>query len=339
MALARVSVTGITSGVGMRLAEVALSRGLAVRGLVRDPSRADAKRLAALGVELVRGDLEDEASLAELAQGTDACLHLAAQVGDVGATSQFVRINVGGTRRAVVAAARVGVRRFVQLSSTAVYGRPDEGQVEETWPTKHSGVAYDDTKVDAERTAFATGAELGVEVAAIRPPIIYGPYDKNFMPRAVKSLRAKQFLLIDGGQAPLNVVWVDHVVDVCLLAAEHPAAAGQAFNVMDEVSRSPPSVREVAELIADEVGAPRPRLSLPYGVAMALGRIAEFAQRVTAPEKAPVLSPFVVKILTRKVVYDSAKAVRLLGWTPRVTAVQGLREEARAFALRERQSA
>jgi nucleoside-diphosphate-sugar epimerase len=72
---------------------------------------------------------------------------------------------------------------------------------------------------------------------------------------------------------------------------------------------------------------------------MALGRAAAFAQRMIAPEKAPVLSPFVVKILTRKVVYDSSKAARLLGWTPRVTASQGLREEARAFALRERQGA
>ena len=100
----------------------------------------------------------------------------------------------------------------------------------------------------------------------MRPPIIYGPYDRNFMPRAFAALRGRRFLLIDGGRAPLNVVWVDHVVDVLLLAAAHPAAPGQAFNVMDEVDAAPPSVREVAEIIAREAGLPRPLLSIPAPV-------------------------------------------------------------------------
>ena len=78
-------------------------------------------------------------------------------------------------------------------------------------------------------------AVSGPIIVAVRPPIIYGPYDKNFLPRAMDALRGHRFLLIDGGEAPLNVVWVDHLVDVILLAAAHPGAAGHAFNVMDEV--------------------------------------------------------------------------------------------------------
>jgi nucleoside-diphosphate-sugar epimerase len=72
MRLGVLAVTGITSGVGLRFAEIAAEKGLSVRGLVRDPERAGAKRLAALGVELVRGDLDDGASLLRLAKGADA---------------------------------------------------------------------------------------------------------------------------------------------------------------------------------------------------------------------------------------------------------------------------
>lgn len=335
MLLRRVALTGITSGVGLRFAEIARARGLVVRGLVRDPARADAKRLAALGVELVRGDLDDTAALAELGRGADAFFHLAAHVGDRGAPEQFVRVNVGGTRRALEAARAASVRRFVQLSSTAVYGRPDHGRVDESWATKHSGTPYDDTKVDAERAAFAVGRSLGLEVTAVRPPIIYGPYDRNFMPRTVEALRKGRFILIGGGAAPLNVVWVDHVVEVALLAAENDRAQGQAFNVMDEVDRRPPSVREVGTVIADAVGAPRPTRSLPFPVAMALGRAVAGVWAARKPDETPPLSPFVVRVLTRDVIYDASKAARVLGWKPEVASTVGLGREARSFRARE----
>ncbi len=330
-----VAVTGVTSGVGLRLAELARARGLEVVGLVRDPARSDATRLRGLGVELVRGDLEDEAALTELARGADVLVHLAAHVGDRGRPEEFVRVNVGGTARAVRAAAAGGVRRFVHLSSTAVYGRPDEGRVDEGWPMRHSGAPYDDTKVDAERVAFATGRELGLEVVALRPPIIYGPYDRNFMPRMVESLQKRRFLLIDGGRAPLNVVWVDHLCDVIFLAAERPEAVGEAFNVMDEVAGRPPSVREVAEVVADAHGLPRPTLAVPYGLAYAASAVLAAVAQRRDPDAVPLITPFVVKILTRHVIYDASKAARLLGFAPRKSALVGLADEARARARRE----
>src|SRR5689334_9053122 len=143
MTLRSVAVTGITSGVGIRFAEIAAERKIRVRALVRNPDRADAKRLASIGVELVRGDLDDTAALVALARDNEAFVHLAAHVGDSGDASQFVRVNVGGTRRALDAAKAGGVRRFVHLSSTAVYGRPDRGRVDETWPTRFSNLPYE----------------------------------------------------------------------------------------------------------------------------------------------------------------------------------------------------
>jgi nucleoside-diphosphate-sugar epimerase len=203
------------------------------------------------------------------------------------------------------------------------------GRVTEEWPTKKIGLPYEDTKTEAERLAFRRGGLLGIEVSAVRPPIIYGPYDRHFMPRAVKALRGRRFVLVDGGRAPLNVVWVDHVAEVLLLAASHPAAAGQAFNVMDEVDTLPPSVREVGEIIARECGFPAPILSVPAAVARPLARVVEKVWERVGAKGPPPVTPFVVTLLTRHVIYDSTKAVSMLGWGPKVRARDGLARAAR----------
>ncbi len=316
----------------MRLCEILRGRDVPVTALVRDLERGDARHLAGLGVDLVRGDLADGPALGRLMSGARVAHHCAAHVGDWGPPEQFVAVNVAGTRRVVEAAGHAGVRRFVHLSSTAVYGRPDHGHVDESWPVRRSGQPYDDTKVDAERVAFERGQALGLEVAAIRPPVIYGPYDRNFMPRAVKMLREGKFLLIDGGKAPLNLVWVDHVVDVMIRASRMGAAVGEVFNVMDEVDARPPSVREVATAIAGVVGAPPPSRSLPFAVAFAAGTLVHKAFTIAKAKSPPPVTPFSVVILTRDVVYDSSKAQRVLGWHPSQHALDGIRREAQAYA-------
>lgn len=111
----RLAITGITSGVGIRLAEIALARGDSVAGLVRSPTREDARALASRGARLIPGDLENTEALAELARGADAFLHLAAHVGDTGTPEEFERVNVGGTLAAIEAAAAACVPCFVQL--------------------------------------------------------------------------------------------------------------------------------------------------------------------------------------------------------------------------------
>jgi len=234
----------------------------------------------------------------------------------------------------VLAAARAGVRRFVHLSSTSVYGWPDRGSIDETWPTKHAGVPYDDTKTDAERVAFRLGRELGIEVVAIRPSGIYGPHDRNFMPRAVQALHKRQFVFIGGGDAPLGLVWVGHVVEIVLLAATKEGIAGEAFNVIDDVAGDPPSVREVATTIAAAVGAPRPSISIPYPLALGLSHVVERGYAMAKVEKVPPFTPFVVRILTRRAIVDATKAMRLLGWKPTKRSLDGIRDEAIAYAAR-----
>jgi len=320
----KIAATGVTGSVGRRLCEIARERGDEVVGLVRDPIRLDAKSLQRLGVRIVAGDVCDARAVAELARGADVLVHAAAAVGDGVESADMHRVNVDGTRTVIEATAAAGVRHVVYLSSSAVYGRPDRGRVTEAWPTRVIGMPYEDTKALAERIAFERGRELGLSVVAVRPPIIYGPYDRNFLPRALAMLKRRMVVLIDGGRAPLNLVWVDHVVDVVLAGAARRDLGGEAFNVMDEVEKRPPCVREVFEAIARAVDLPLPRIRLSYSTAMALAKALELGYSAAKSKKTPPLTPFVVKILTRDVIYDSSKAAAELGFTSRMTSLAGV---------------
>jgi nucleoside-diphosphate-sugar epimerase len=194
---------------------------------------------------------------------------------------------------------------------------------------RRTGNAYDDTKTEAEQLVFRRGKELGLSVNALRPPLVYGPYDRQFLPRVLEALRAGRALLIAGGRAPLNMVWVDHVVEVLLRVAARSDVVGQCFNVMDELDRRPPSVREVIETIARAAELPPPRISLPYPVAMVAAGLVEFLFRFVAATKPPPLTRFVVKALTRDVIYDSSKAAEVLGWKPQVHSLEGIAREVR----------
>ena len=319
----KIALTGATGGLGRAVADAALARGFGVRALVRDVSAAEGLRRA--GVELVRGDLANHAALVDAARGADVFVHSAAHVGDWGPREEFERINVGGTENAVRAAAEAGVKRFVHVSSVAVYGRPRTGIITERYPIHPVGTPYEDTKMSAESLAFALGHRLGLEVTAIRPPVIFGEYDRVFLPRVIRQLKKRVALLIDGGHGRFNTVDVRDVVDVLFRSATHPGAVGEVFNV----ASVPPRVADLFNTIADAAGAPRPGVSVPRPAAMAVARVVDRAYRLARAANPPPVTPFVVTMMSLDVVYDATKARDVLGWPGAGSPLDRLRELAR----------
>src|SRR5689334_11998504 len=98
-------------------------------------------------VELIRGDVTDHASMESAVQGCQRVVHLAAVVGDWGPDELFDRVNVGGTRNVVDAAAHEGVKRLVMISSIVVYGaRLHDGGCDEDAPHGAGVGPYSRTK-------------------------------------------------------------------------------------------------------------------------------------------------------------------------------------------------
>jgi 2-alkyl-3-oxoalkanoate reductase len=311
-------VTGGSGFLGHRLARALVARGDRVRVLVRDPaSTAD---LAALGVEVVQGDLTDEDSLRLAVVGVDRLFHTAGLVGDWLDRRQATEVNVGGTRRLLGAAADAGVTRAVHVSSLSVLGTKHHHGTDETGPYVYAD-AYTDSKIDSERVALEFAEEGRIEVVVIRPGFVYGPGDNHVLPRLVERLRSGGFAFVGDGSKELNTVFVDDVVRAALLADETPHAAGQVYNITDGRNTT---LCEFVTFIAEYIGVPRPTRRVPGFVAKPGAAIMEAAARARGSTSPPPLNRGRLRFLHYNQRYSIEKAQRELGYDPLVSYREGL---------------
>src|SRR4051794_506206 len=174
-------VTGGSGFIGGRLVKRLVGEGREVRALAR--SESSAEKVAALGAEPVRGDLDDRASIAAGAAGCDVAFHLAAHLGDSGPMEDFIRGNVTGAKNAFGGCADAGVRRFVHCGTEAALmaGEPLI-DVDETAPLRpESKAPYSATKAQAE-IAVRDANRHGFETVVLRPRFVWGAGDTTLLP-------------------------------------------------------------------------------------------------------------------------------------------------------------
>ncbi|MFE5826802.1 NAD-dependent epimerase/dehydratase family protein [Streptomyces erythrochromogenes] len=332
----RILVTGASGFLGGHLVDGALSQGHTVRALVRPGS--DAARLRSLpGVEVVAGDLTDGGPLGPAAEGCQAVLHSAARVVDHGSRAQFLAVNVTGTLRLLAAARSAGVQRFVFVSSSSALMRVRESDrlgIDESTPYPRRWFNhYSETKAIAEQyVRAADGPEF--TTCAVRPRGIWGPRDHaGFLPRMVAAMRTGRLPDLSGGKRVLvSLCHVDNAVDACLRAMSAPASrvGGKAYFIVDRGETDLwPFLARVGALF--DCPPPAPRIPLSLGRAMAsaidtgwnLCRCGGGRRRNT--DAGPLLSRYMMALLTRSATYDTAAARHDLGYTAPRTQAEGLR--------------
>ncbi len=315
-------VTGATGFVGGRLAAALAGSGYRVRALTRRGSGLEA--LERLGVEVVRGDLADPASLRNAAQGASVVFHAAGRVSDWGPREAFLRTNAEGTRNVVAACREAGVARLVHLGSLTVLGLPRDGRVvsEET-PTARParGDFYTESKLLAERWVVEAHGKGGLATTVVRPGAIWGPGDPNVIPRVARLLRRGAMPLVDGGRNLLGLTHVANLVHGLLLAAESGAAAGRLYHVTDGEEIT---AREALDAIADALGVRRPRLPLPFGLVLGAAALVEAASRALGRTSPPPVTRYGVRFVSCHARYDVGRARRELGYEPVVAFREGV---------------
>jgi dihydroflavonol-4-reductase len=307
--VARVFVTGASGFIGGALTTRLLSRGEHVVGLARSDEAA--KKVAALGAEVARGDLLDEDSIAAGMAGCDSAYHVAGLNSHCPPDpDMLMRVNVGGAAAAVRAAARAGIGRMVYTSSAASLGEP-EGTVG-TEDCAHRGTylsVYDRSKHEGEQAVFAAAAETGVEVVAVNPSSVQGP------PRTsgnggiiIAYLNGKLPAFVD---TQVSVVDIQDCVEGHLLAAER-GQSGQRYVLNGATIPSLEALRIVSELsgVRDRVRM------IPAPVARTAVAIAEAAYRLRG--KTPSVCRARVRTILHGHRYDGSRATRELGleYTP-----------------------
>jgi nucleoside-diphosphate-sugar epimerase len=316
-------ITGATGFIGARLAGRLAREGRAVRCLVR--ASGDTSALERLDVELVVGDLTDADSLARATDGCHHVLHCGALVSDWATVEEIARINVQGTRDLLAASAAASVRRFVHVSSTDVYGYPDGAQIEETHTAARFRNWYAQTKLQAEAEVRRAEAAHALEVVILRPATVYGPGSKDVVGEIARAIRGRHMLLIDRGRPVAGLCYVENLLDAAVLALDHDAAPGHAFNVSDGVDVT---WRRFTDDLAAGLDRPPVRFSIPYPVANAIGFSLEHGYRLlrrgTGLSAPPLLSRQAVQVLGKSQDFSNRKLRETLGWEPRVDYRSGL---------------
>jgi uncharacterized protein YbjT (DUF2867 family) len=219
------------------------ARDVAVRALVRDPAKAS--KLAAWGVELVRGDVTDPASLRAACAGVDAVIHLVAII--VGRPADFERIMAQGTRDLVAAAKDAGVGRFVLTSALGV-----------SEATKDT-VPYLRAKWAMEQAVLSSGLEYVI----IRPSFVFGT-DGGVLPTFVRLARFAPVTPVVGpGTQRLQPIWVEDLAEYYSRAIDEPAATNRTFEL-----GGPEAVswNEFWERLKRVLGVRRPSVHVPVGL-------------------------------------------------------------------------
>ncbi len=315
-------VTGATGLLGSHIAEQLVARGEQVRALVRPSSNVEF--LQQLGVELAAGDLRDAGSIRRCVAGADIVYHCAAKVGDWGPWRLYQAEVIDNTRNLLEACRSAGVGRVLHVSSITVYGHPhvradlfteDEPLGQDLWLWDH----YCRAKIQAEELARG----YGPDVTMVRPGWMYGPRDRNTLPRVLTAIRAGRVSLIGSGDNLLNIIHAADVAEGVILAANHSAARGQAYNLSSEGELTQ---RQLLDTLSDLLGVPRITRRIPYRLAFWVGFASEVVGHLIRIRRPPYITRYAVSLIGRPTRFSTAKARTQLGWKPRIAIQEGLRQ-------------
>jgi UDP-glucose 4-epimerase len=246
--MAQYLVTGGAGFIGSHLCRRLLADGHAVR-VIDDLSSGQRDNLADIidEVELVVGDLRDEALLDKVLRGVDYALHHAAVASVQTSVERPLfeqEVNAVGTLRFFEAARRAAVGRVVFAASAAAYGNnPTVPKREQMIPEPESPYAI--SKVMGEYYARVYSQLYGLQVVCLRYFNVFGPRQDPSSPYSgVISIFAERMLkgeapviFGDGGQSR-DFVYVDNIVEANMRACTAPEAAGRVYNIGCERSVS-----------------------------------------------------------------------------------------------------
>jgi len=318
-------VSGATGLIGAHIVEQLLADGWTVRALVRDAARAG--WLSRLDVSPVTGDVLDQPSFVRAAAGCDHVFHCAAAITARGRWRDFQQVNVDGTRNAIAAASRTNAR-LLHLSSVAVYGparwatpghRIDERTSidtplpEEAW--------YARTKREAERLVLTAHEAGRVWATAVRPAVVYGPRDRQFVPRVARLLERGIAPLVGGGRTTLAIVHAANVAQGAVLAATSEVAGGEAYNLANDFDVT---AADFFRLAADGMERPVRFVKVPVPIARLALALVRGASPLFSNRALAVAASSSVDFLARDNPFTSDLARAELGWSPTVTPEEGV---------------
>ena len=312
----KILVTGATGFLGGKTIELILKEGHEVVALVRSTSNTEG---LPKNIEVREADLFDVTSLESAVQDIDAVIHFAAYFDFYPRDEELMfKVNVEGTKNLMNACVGTQVQRFIYCSTTETMGPirfPPGTEDTELKPD----FSYGESKVQAENAIRDISKDTDLPHIILRPTGVMGEGDLYAMYEVAEQLyKGKVFALPSNLSAQIMYTHVDDVVSGFVAALTPVSALNNTFILCPD---EPISWEEFVEVMTTHLGVKPPRLRVP-------AIFAKFGMVLLSPFKNRKKNSFFwhgksVDIMLNDRVYSNDKAKRLLGWTPKVTMVEG----------------
>ena len=303
-----VFVSGATGSIGSELTRRLIQAGRRVRALVRDPAWAG-KLKELNNLEIVQGDLSEPVSLCGCMDNCSLAYHCAAKLTGSDWT-KYRTINVEGTRALVKEAARAGIALFVHASTIGVYGFSQAQNIGEDFPWPTNRHPYFTTKQDAERAVWEAAGAVPVTVARLGD--VFGPGQRVWTIDLIEKINQRMLVpLTDADSGTFNPVYIENAIDALILMGKHPAAPGQAFNIVDG---TPMPFSEYIRRLTRMAG--KRTLSMPGVVMKGVAGLLMWFDLLRGREASA--KPADVNYLMHKATISGQKIRAFLGWQPAI---------------------
>jgi len=300
----RVLVTGANGFIGQALCRDLIKQGFDVLGAVRN----DNVNLDFLTTKVIIEDINNQTNWAEALINVDFVIHLAARVHIMNEVALdpidiYRKTNVEGTLNLAKQASKIGVKRFIYLSSIKVNGEITLPGIPFTENDKHIPIdPYALSKYESERNLLQLAKETDLEVVIIRPPLVYGPNVKANFLSMVKWLHKGIPLPFGAIHNKRSLVALDNLVDLIITCVDHPFAVNEVFLVSDSDDIS---TTELLNRVAMSLGKKSRLLSLNQ-------QILELCLNMVGKKD-------LTQRLCGSLQVDISKAKKLLNWKPPVS--------------------
>jgi UDP-glucose 4-epimerase len=219
-------------------------------------------------ITFVKGDILDREMVTKLVADAEYIFHLAAHVGNIRSLKDpyfDMNVNIAGMLNLLEACRNSRIKRLVYSASAASFGEARYLPIDEDHP-QYPESPYAASKLAAEKYAFTYYKVYNIPTASVRYFNIYGPrQDTSEYANAVSiflgKFKKKQPITIYGdGEQTRDFLFIQDVVAANVLAATHPKALGQTFNI---ATGEATSINTVADIIDNISGYKNERIYAP----------------------------------------------------------------------------
>lgn len=302
----QISITGATGFIGKRLVRYHEEKGDIVHILSRQSVCGGRKNTLYFQQDLSKCDSSD---LKEFLAGSDVVYHCAAELRD---ESKMHDINLLGTQKLFIAADSLGVRRWVQLSSVGVYGRPKGGIVNESY-TPNPQNEYERSKLEADVWLQTQSISSKVELVLLRPSTVFASDMPNqWLFQLIRAIQLGRFFYIGSKQTQLNYVHADDVTQALILCGKSDQASGQIYIVSEQLD-----LEQFVGIVTKQFDCNKPSLVIPEILVRWLAKMIGWFPLFP-------LTTSRIDALTNQCVFSDEHIRKQLNYVPKVTLELGL---------------